>query len=69
MRRLIEIATERRVTIVMFMVAIALFGIVSLSRLKLNLLPDIEITMEANPVHEDIHEKGDSWKISNILKN
>ena len=41
MRRLIEIATERRVTIVMLMVAIALFGMVSLSRLKLNLLPDI----------------------------
>ncbi len=41
MRRLIEIATQRRVTIVMFMVAITLFGIVSLSRLKLNLLPDI----------------------------
>ena len=41
MRRLIEIATERRVTIVMFMVAIVLFGLVSLSRLKLNLLPDI----------------------------
>ena len=41
MRRLIEIATERRVTIVMCMVAIALFGMVSLSRLKLNLLPDI----------------------------
>ena len=41
MRRLIEIATERRVTIVMFMVAIVLFGMVSLSRLKLNLLPDI----------------------------
>jgi len=41
MRRLIEIATERRVTIVMMMVAIALFGLVSLSRLKLNLLPDI----------------------------
>ncbi len=41
MRRLIEIATERRVTIVMFMVAIVLFGVVSLSRLKLNLLPDI----------------------------
>jgi len=41
MRRLIEIATERRVTIVMLMVAIALFGVVSLSRLKLNLLPDI----------------------------
>ncbi|NIV17549.1 MAG: MMPL family transporter [Woeseiaceae bacterium] len=41
MRRLIEIATERRVTVVMFMVAVALFGMVSLSRLKLNLLPDI----------------------------
>jgi HAE1 family hydrophobic/amphiphilic exporter-1 len=41
MRRLIEIATERRVTIVMLMVAIVLFGFVSLSRLKLNLLPDI----------------------------
>ena len=41
MRRLIEIATQRRVTIVMFMIAIVLFGMVSLSRLKLNLLPDI----------------------------
>ena len=41
MRRLIEIATERRVTIVMMMVAIVLFGMVSLSRLKLDLLPDI----------------------------
>jgi len=41
MRRLVELATERRVTIVMLMVAIVLFGIVSLSRLKLNLLPDI----------------------------
>ena len=41
MRRLVAIATERRVTIVMFMVAIVLFGMVSLSRLKLNLLPDI----------------------------
>jgi HAE1 family hydrophobic/amphiphilic exporter-1 len=41
MRRLIQIATERRVTIVMLMVAIVLFGMVSLSRLKLNLLPDI----------------------------
>ena len=41
MRRLIEIATERRVTIVMFTVAIGLFGAVSLSRLNLNLLPDI----------------------------
>jgi hypothetical protein len=33
MRRLIEIATERRVTIVMFAVAIVLFGVVSLARL------------------------------------
>ncbi len=41
MRRIIEIATERRVTIVMLMVAIVLFGMVSLSRLNLNLLPDI----------------------------
>jgi len=41
MRRLIEIATERRVTIVMFTIAIILFGMVSLSRLKVNLLPDI----------------------------
>ncbi len=41
MRRLIEVATERRVTIVMLMTAIVLFGFVSLSRLKLNLLPDI----------------------------
>ena len=41
MRRLIEIATERRVTITMFMTAIVLFGMVSLSRLNLNLLPDI----------------------------
>ncbi len=41
MRRLIQLATERRVTIVMLMVAIVLFGVVSLSRLKLNLLPEI----------------------------
>src|SRR5690606_35198146 len=41
MRRLVEIATERRVTIVMCTIAIALFGLVSLSRLNLTLLPDI----------------------------
>lgn len=41
MRRLIEIATERRVTIMMFTVAIVLFGMVSLARLNVNLLPDI----------------------------
>jgi HAE1 family hydrophobic/amphiphilic exporter-1 len=41
MKRLIEIATERRVTIVMFTVAIVLFGMVSLSRLSVNLLPEL----------------------------
>jgi len=41
MRKLIEIATRRRVTIAMFTVAIGLFGLVSLSRLNVNLLPDI----------------------------
>ena len=41
MRRLIEIATRRRVTVVMLMVAVGLFGMVSLSRLNLNLLPDV----------------------------
>ena len=41
MRRLVQIATERRVTITMLMTAIVLFGMVSLSRLNLNLLPDI----------------------------
>jgi HAE1 family hydrophobic/amphiphilic exporter-1 len=39
--KLIEIATERRITVVMFTVAIVLFGFVSLSRLKVNLLPDL----------------------------
>jgi HAE1 family hydrophobic/amphiphilic exporter-1 len=41
MRKLIEVATERRVTVVMFTIAIVLFGMVSLTRLKVNLLPDI----------------------------
>src|SRR5690606_9024974 len=39
--RLIDIATERRVTIAMFTIAIVLFGFVSLARLKVNLLPDL----------------------------
>jgi hydrophobic/amphiphilic exporter-1 (mainly G- bacteria), HAE1 family len=39
--KLIDIATERRVTITMFTVAIVLFGFVSLARLKVNLLPDL----------------------------
>ncbi|HET9695204.1 MAG TPA: efflux RND transporter permease subunit, partial [Steroidobacteraceae bacterium] len=41
LKGLIDFAIKRRVTIVMFTVAIALFGFVSLSRLKLNLLPDL----------------------------
>lgn len=39
--RLIDIATRRRVTIMMFTVAVVMFGMVSLSRLKVNLLPDL----------------------------
>ncbi|NNF51849.1 MAG: efflux RND transporter permease subunit [Gammaproteobacteria bacterium] len=39
--RLINTATERRVTILMFTLAIVLFGAVSLTRLKVNLLPEL----------------------------
>ncbi|MFH1851856.1 MAG: efflux RND transporter permease subunit [Candidatus Neomarinimicrobiota bacterium] len=39
--RLIEISIRRRVTIAMFTVAVLLFGMVSFSRLKVNLLPDL----------------------------
>jgi HAE1 family hydrophobic/amphiphilic exporter-1 len=39
--KLIDFAIRRRVTVVMFTIAIALFGVVSLTRLKLNLLPDL----------------------------
>ena len=39
--RLVEIATRRRVTVTMFTLAVLLFGFVSLSRLKVNLLPDL----------------------------
>ena len=39
--KLVDVATERRVTIVMFTIAILLVGFVSLSRLKVNLLPDL----------------------------
>lgn len=39
--RLIEFATRRRVTIVMCMVALGMFGLVSLTRMKVNLLPDL----------------------------
>lgn len=41
MRRLIEIATERPVTVWMVTIAVVLFGMVSLNRLSVNLLPDI----------------------------
>lgn len=39
--RLIDFATRRRVTVVMCMVALGMFGLVSLSRMKVNLLPDL----------------------------
>ncbi len=38
---LVEFATRRRVTILMVTLAVILFGFVSLTRLKLNLLPDL----------------------------
>lgn len=41
LKSVIDFAINRRVTIVMITIAIALFGFVSLSRLKLNLLPDL----------------------------
>jgi len=41
MEKLIDFAIRRRVTVIMCTVAIALFGVVSLTRLKLNLLPDL----------------------------
>ncbi|MEO0420913.1 MAG: efflux RND transporter permease subunit [Pseudomonadota bacterium] len=36
-----ELATKRRVTVIMFTTAVILFGLVSLGRLNVNLLPDI----------------------------
>ena len=39
--RIVDLALRRRVTIAMATVAVTLFGIVSLSRLKVNLLPDL----------------------------
>ncbi|MGD9597823.1 MAG: efflux RND transporter permease subunit [Steroidobacteraceae bacterium] len=39
--RLVDLALRRRVTIAMATVAVTLFGVVSLSRLKVNLLPDL----------------------------
>ena len=39
--RIVDLALRRRVTIAMATVAVTLFGAVSLSRLKVNLLPDL----------------------------
>ncbi|MDA8018535.1 MAG: efflux RND transporter permease subunit [Thermoanaerobaculia bacterium] len=39
--RLIEISTQRRVTVSMVAIAICLFGLVAFSRLPINLLPDL----------------------------
>jgi HAE1 family hydrophobic/amphiphilic exporter-1 len=39
--KIIDISTRRRVTIAMFTLAVVLFGIVSFSRLKINLLPEL----------------------------
>lgn len=39
--RIVEIATERRITVLMVTLAVILFGIVSLTRLRVNLLPDL----------------------------
>ncbi|MEM7053610.1 MAG: efflux RND transporter permease subunit [Pseudomonadota bacterium] len=39
--KLIRLATRRRVTILMFTIAVMLFGLVSLTRLPLSLLPDL----------------------------
>ena len=39
--QLIDFAIRRRVTVIMCTAAVALFGLVSLARLKVNLLPDL----------------------------
>ena len=39
--KIINISTRRPVTIAMFTLAVVLFGVVSLLRLKINLLPDL----------------------------
>ena len=41
MKYLIELSIRRRVTVAMFVIAVLLFGMVSFSRLKVNLLPEI----------------------------
>lgn len=39
--KIIDLSTRRRVTIAMFTIGVVLFGFVSLSRLKINLLPEL----------------------------
>ena len=39
--RIVKLATERRVTIGMLTLAVMVFGFVAVSRLKLNLLPEL----------------------------
>ena len=41
MKNLINASIRRRVTVSMFTIAILLFGLVSFSRLKINLLPEL----------------------------
>lgn len=41
MKKLIEVSIRRRVTVAMFTIAVLLFGFVSFTRLKINLLPEL----------------------------
>ena len=41
MKKLVDISINRRVTVAMFAIAIILFGYVSFTRLKMNLLPEL----------------------------
>lgn len=41
MKKLIDVSIRRRVTVAMFTIAVLLFGFVSFTRLKINLLPDL----------------------------
>lgn len=41
MRKIIDVSVRRRVTVAMFTIAVLLFGFVSFTRLKINLLPEL----------------------------
>ncbi|GAG45159.1 unnamed protein product, partial [marine sediment metagenome] len=41
MKKVINTSIQRRVTVSMFTIAVLLFGLVSFSRLKINLLPEL----------------------------